>query len=278
LYSETATVVKRLWYDPVWSKVIATGITAAIGLLLTWLLREDVKTKWPLIGMAVSGVLFLFFLASYFWGNFDTQPRLVDVATPTAPQSTQQPTLAAIDRSKIDASGAKFTGDLGFPFAKAIHDSVIDMANITVTTNKEGITTVRPGNASRTFDRTGEFVNLSNMELAKSVHDLTLELRAFQKQFDKDFYEPNGKWPTDEKKVEAIGDQYSTLYETKFSERARSLAGELLYRVGPVESSSLSTQAQMGGIVVLHGKFAGPNPALSAAEFLEALSNRLASN
>ena len=35
-FPETASIASRLWRDPVWSKVIATGITAAIGALVVW--------------------------------------------------------------------------------------------------------------------------------------------------------------------------------------------------------------------------------------------------
>jgi hypothetical protein len=33
---QTASILNRLWRDPVWSKVIATGITAGIGALAVW--------------------------------------------------------------------------------------------------------------------------------------------------------------------------------------------------------------------------------------------------
>jgi hypothetical protein len=35
-FFKTASILNRLWRDPVWSKVIATGITAGIGALVVW--------------------------------------------------------------------------------------------------------------------------------------------------------------------------------------------------------------------------------------------------
>jgi len=35
-FPKTASILNRLWRDPVWSKVIATGITASIGAALVW--------------------------------------------------------------------------------------------------------------------------------------------------------------------------------------------------------------------------------------------------
>ena len=276
---EIAAVVKQLWHDPVWSKVIAAGIIAVIGLVFTWIFKEDIKIKWPQIGMIVSTVAFLFFAASYFWGDPYGNPDSPKVEAPAPAQTTRQPTLEATDRSKIDASGAKFTGDLGFPFARADSDSVIDMPNITVTTNKEtGITNVTPGNAPRMFPPpTGEFANFSSVELTKIVAAFTSELRTFQADFDKDFFEPNRKWPADEK-AKTVLPKYSALYEAQFSKKALSLATELISRIGSVQGASMSRQAQMGSTVVFHGKLVGPDPAVSAAEFLEALAHKLASN
>jgi hypothetical protein len=272
-------VIKELWHDPVWSKVIAAGIIGGIGLLFTWIFNDDIKTKWPQIGMIVSGAAFIFFVASYFWGDLNSKPDSPKVEAPGPAQTMRQPTLEATDRSKIDASGAKFTGDLGFPFARADSDSLIDMPNITVTTNKEtGITTVTPGNASRVFPPpTGEFSNLSSVELTKRVRIFASELRTFQAEFDKDFFEPNREWPADEKAKTVIR-KYSARYEARFSKEALSIAAESLNRIASVESSSMSGQAQMGSTVVFHGKLVGPNPAVSAAAFLEALSSKLASN
>ena len=50
---------ERLWKDPVWSKVIAWGITAAIGGLGTYLLGY-----WPVVGRAISAAWNFLFASS----------------------------------------------------------------------------------------------------------------------------------------------------------------------------------------------------------------------
>jgi hypothetical protein len=44
---QIAPVIKRLWHDPVWSKVIATGITALIGLV--WYFWADLNGNQALL-------------------------------------------------------------------------------------------------------------------------------------------------------------------------------------------------------------------------------------
>jgi hypothetical protein len=259
-----------------WAAAILFGSIAVVWGVTT---TESAWIRIPAVGIA--GLLAAICLTEALRFIKDRElPVKPDSPEARAPaQTTRQPTLEATDRSKIDASGAKFTGDLGFPFARADSDSVIDMANITVTTNKDtGVTTVTPGNTARVFPPpSGEFMNFSSAELATTVHDFTSKLRTFQDDFDQNFYEPNRKWPADEK-ANAVLSKYSALYEGQFSKEALSLAAELLSRIGSVQSASISHQAQMGSTVVLHGKLVGPDPAISAAEFLEALSDKLSSN
>jgi len=42
---KTASILNRLWRDPVWSKVIATGITALIGSALVWYFQVGLRTQ-----------------------------------------------------------------------------------------------------------------------------------------------------------------------------------------------------------------------------------------
>jgi hypothetical protein len=66
-------IIKSIWNDPVWSKVIATGIIALLGGTAgTWILNDQ-KTKWPIIGMIIFGIGFIG-CAAWYWYLNNTLP------------------------------------------------------------------------------------------------------------------------------------------------------------------------------------------------------------
>ena len=56
-------------------------------MLFTWLYNEDIKTKWPQIGMIISGAVFLFFLTSYVWGVLNKQADSHRIEAPSPGQT-----------------------------------------------------------------------------------------------------------------------------------------------------------------------------------------------
>lgn len=95
----------------------------------------------PIITM-LFGVLI--FIAGFLWYYIQTPQAKKTDAIQTS--SNPKLTLEAINRSKINASGAMIPGDLPFQFAKADSDSIIHMPGIRVTKKEDGSILVEPGN------------------------------------------------------------------------------------------------------------------------------------
>lgn len=101
------------------------------------------------------------------------------------------PTLIATNHSKIDASGAEFTGNLRSTFAMANDNSLIDIAGIKVTT-RGNVTAMTGGNNIRIFpEPTGQFAALSTAELSSELQGVISQLLDCQKQFNVEFFEPD---------------------------------------------------------------------------------------
>jgi hypothetical protein len=136
-----------------------------------------------------------------------------------APASTQPvrgPTLEATNKSKIDATGAEIPGDLPFQFGRVENNSLIDMPGIKVTKTDKGYT-VTPENVNRQFPApTGEFAGMLVPELRRRIEIAAGDLRQFQDEFNENFFEPNHKWPSEEKAKTQLG-KFSALYEEKFA-------------------------------------------------------------
>jgi hypothetical protein len=187
------------------------------------------------------------------------------------------PTLIATNHSKIDASGAEFTGNLRSTFAMANDNSLIDIAGIKVTT-RGNVTTMTGGNNIRIFpEPTGQFAALSTAELRSELQGVISQLLDCQKQFNVEFFEPDRKYPSEEH-ARTVYKQYSTLYDKKFSRISLSLSSEVLARIISIDASSMSFAAQTGSDVVYHDKLMGLYPFTDAAQFLDVLSRRLASD
>jgi hypothetical protein len=65
-FSTITHYIKLLWNDPVWSKVIATGIVSLIALIGVAIFGGNYKTKWPIVGMMIFGVGFVG-CAVWYW-------------------------------------------------------------------------------------------------------------------------------------------------------------------------------------------------------------------
>jgi hypothetical protein len=199
-----------------------------------------------------------------------------DIA-PASTQPVRAPTLEATNKSKIDATGAQIPGDLPFQFGRADNNSLIDMPGINVTRTDDGFT-VTSGNVNRQFPApTGEFASMLVPELRRRIQITVSDLRQFQEDFNRNFFEPNRKWPS-EAKAKTVLARYGALYDQKFSRITFSLASAALSKIGTIDGSEMSREARDGGNIVYHGKFVGPDPAERAAAFLELIENKLPQN
>jgi hypothetical protein len=198
---------------------------------------------------------------------------------------SRQPTLEATNRSVINATGAEFPSDMPFPFAKANNDSRIDMPGLKVVKHSDGSMTVQPGHAPRQFPPpTGEFSPLTSAQLRAKLLETAAELRTLHAEHRAGFdeilrkypsrdasgrppVELNGAWKKRSERYRPTNEHYARL--------SQSLASESIARIGPVDTSSMSNLARFGISAALNAKFAGAQPALEAAELLEALSRRL---
>ncbi|WP_315796031.1 hypothetical protein [Bradyrhizobium sp. SZCCHNRI3043] len=204
---------------------------------------------------------------------------------PEAPASSIQPpirprgpVLEATNDSKINAAGAVIPNDLPFQLGKADGGSVIDMPGVVVTRKDDGTIAINTGSGSgeRYFQPpTGEFADMSVGDLKARMRATVHDLNDFQANFEKDFYDPERKYPSKEKARE-VRNKYSAEYREKFSKLALSLAEAALFRIGRrVDGSELSRQANDGGRIILNERFVGPAPATEAAAFLASLESRL---
>ena len=188
----------------------------------------------------------------------------------TETTKTRPPTLEATDKGKIDATDGTIPGDLPFPFAKASRGGIVNMPGITVTT-ENGVTTVRPGHANLRFPApTGEFSELSNIQLKHRAEKMASELRVFHNGHKIDF--PS---PLDDDQLLEIMQKTARLFEDKYVDINLSLASEMMARIGVFEDSELPESARTGTALVLNKAYAGPQPAVDAAAFLEALAAKL---
>jgi hypothetical protein len=193
---------------------------------------------------------------------------------PALTQAARGPTLEATNKSKIDATGAEIPGDLPFQFGRAENNSLIDMPGIKVTKTDNGYV-VTSENVNRQFPApTAEFASMLVPELRRRIKITAGDLRQFQEEFDKNFFEPNRRWPSEEK-ARTLLTKYGTLYEEKFSGITFSLASAALSKIGTIDGSEMSPEARDGGNIIYHGKFVGPDPAKRAAAFLELLEKKL---
>lgn len=194
--------------------------------------------------------------------------------------------LEATNRSVIDATGGQFPSDMPFPFAKADNDSFINMPGVKVTKNSDGSMSVSSAPVTQQFPPpTGEYANLSKQELRAEIVKASSELRSFDAERTESFrllsskYSDNdfSKNPRPDKFAQESKDISGQLQPKtdRLAKLAQSLASECMARIGVLDGSTLSMSARSGAGGVLHAKFAGPHPALEAAEFLDELSRRL---
>ena len=267
-----------------WQLIFCVGAALAIlpTIFLVYEYRYVAGTKrlTPLIGMIVFGLGFLGCAAWYFWpkpgdkpmaDQRDTNMHAVSKAAPTE-TGQRGPTLEATRSSKIDAAGATLPGDLPFQFAKADDNSLIDMPGIIVTKDDKGIIHVTPpSNTMRVFPPpTGEFSNFSAIDLINKTTETAADLRKLQSDFDREFFEPDRKWP-DDKKARLIYDKYNNIFRDNLAKSSISIISEILSRIASVE---IPAEEAHGSTIILHGILVGPNPALAAAAFLEAISRK----
>ncbi|MGC1444013.1 MAG: hypothetical protein WA837_00995 [Xanthobacteraceae bacterium] len=86
-----------------------------------------------------------------------------------------------------------------------------------------------------------------------------------------DFWASRNKWKEGKQRI-------VTVFEAEFGADAKSIASELIWRVSharSLETITLSPDEQIGAQVILQNKFAGPKPANSAANFLNAFLGTL---
>lgn len=207
----------------------------------------------------------------------ETSEQSTQRGSDIAPASTQPvrgPTLEATNKSKIDATGAEIPGDLPFQFGHAQNNSLIDMPGIKVTKTDKGYT-VTSENVNRRFPApTGEFASMSVSELRHRIEITVGDLHQFQDEFNTNFFEPNYKFPPEEKANTLLA-KFGAMYEEKFAGSTFYLASAALSKIGTIDGSNMSLEARDGGNIVYHGKFVGPDPAKRAAAFLELLESKL---
>ena len=133
------SIVKRMWYDPVWSKVISTAITTGVGVLCTFVfLRLDwfqaplTVPRWipiiTLLFLVPANIWWLFRLASVFRRPRNATSEMVSqqlqVASETEqpreskrgfrPNKVQEAILLQLFNSRDDCSPEAIQGMLGF--------------------------------------------------------------------------------------------------------------------------------------------------------------------
>ncbi len=196
---------------------------------------------------------------------------------PLAEQTVRRPTLEATNNSRIDAAGATIPGDLPFAFAKADNNSVIEAPGITVTRKEDGTFLVQPSGQEVIKQFPGpdrELIWLSNPELVKKAKDMASDLRQLNKDFERESLDQDGR-PLDRERAIMVARKYGNIYDDKFAKEALAIASTIMSKTGSIEGISLSSSVGMGVSVVLSGKFAGYKPAAGAADFLDAISDKL---
>jgi hypothetical protein len=256
-----------------WAAAILFGSIAVVWGVST---MEPAWIRLPAVGIAglvaaISLTEALRFIKNH---EFPSQPAVVS----NAPVS-RGPTLEATNKSKIDATEAVIPGDLPFQFGRADNNSVIDMPGIVVTRQNDGTLLVTPPtHINRQFPpATGEFSGLSAQELAQRMRTTATDLRQLQQDYNAASSELIQRAAGDTNKLHEwwppMADKYTAIWDNKFAQPTLSIASEALARVGSVSSDSRAFV--LGAGTVLNGKFAGPNPAGEAADFLDELAAEL---
>jgi hypothetical protein len=248
----------------------ATGTWFVLALKHT---RSRGTSMLPVIGMAVTGILFVGFAVWYFVENYQPSKAPEVRQSETDPRSGR-PILESTDRAKIDAAGAEIPQEFPGQLAHASDDSQINMPGLKITRKEDGSFSIKGGNWELP-PPSGEYLWLSAPELKTRMVATIADLLKFQDQFSKDFQAALRITPRDYPKVEAVRNKYLEIYRDKFSTVALSLTSAAINKTGALDVSGMSIQVQHGQSTLRFNHFVSFTPGIDVAAFLQVLSDRL---
>lgn len=179
------------------------------------------------------------------------------------------PTLEATNNSTISARGATIPGDLPFQVGRADNNSLIELSGSNFSKNPDGSITFTPGRSPEfQFPApTGEFAELSVLELHKKLASATSDLKGIQKLLDQDY----GIAKTEADFQDVFEKHRPTL--EKYADLSFSLASAAMAKIGKI--SAVPGDVGHGGMLVYHRKLIGPKSAQEASSFLDFLATKL---
>lgn len=139
---------------------------------------------------------------------------------------------------------------------------------------------IQPGEATHFPPPDGKFRQLTNAEIRSRLNELTRAMRAFEidyrKQIDAVYDSTSRTFEERMRRSDELHASEKEQFVARFSGEAVSLASEILYRVGSVQSPRQPEKdISLGAIVVLHRTLAGPSPIAAAADFLDYMVQQL---
>jgi hypothetical protein len=279
------------WAVPAMPKILAyAGVAGGIAVMLAEFLDPTMKPPFGVVILFLIGVLCIGG-ATHLYVQFlenpkpnekaatdaaAPKPELKTSAVPAPVQNAGRPWLEATRDSEINANGALIAGE--FPnigqFARLDGGSKLNM---------QGVMIIGQNAPTQFPPPTGEFSSLTNTEIHEQARELVSNLLGFQKEYDGQKVDSgwgaNKTMEERQKKMDQNKDLYARSAEKynkgKLPTLARSLASEMLGRSGAIDVASAPQNAQMGSFVVLQGRYAGGDPAGSAAAFIEFLAQRV---
>jgi hypothetical protein len=258
---------------------IATLSFGSLGIVWSATSQDPLSTQ-----LLVSAIVGAVAAAGLTWGLWELRSKEANTqktenAAPgpqAQPANPPRPWLEATRDSEINAKGAVIAGE--FPnigqFAKLDDRSKLDMSGVMIIGQ----------NAPTQFPLpTGALSSLSNSQVREEAKKIVKGLLSFEKEFDDQLVDTT--WKTsktmDERQVKmeqnkALFGKYAEKYgQGTLPSAALSIVSEMLSRTGPVDVVGAPQKAQMGSQVIMQKRFAGSEPAASAASFIEYLAQKL---
>ena len=234
----------------------------------------------PLLGMIVCGLGFVSFAAWYLW---PTNPKIVKNETHAefpVPQFNR-PAFEISDNAKVSVDDTKIVNNPA-GVAKVSGSGQLVIHGSLLSGPTSNIQFPPPSN---------RLINLTNEDLRILTLSISMRLRQFQEEINQNLTGTIRPKSLDEAKIyqETITkrfDFYSNKFKEDFLSSCSDVASEIIRRIGRIELPTVSDTSdlsehkrqmrlQTGAEVLAYRTYAGYQPAISVADFLEFLLSGL---
>lgn len=206
------------------------------------------------------------------------------------------PPTSSTEKNKLTEEGKKIRESVGID----MKDSSVDLRGNLISGFHTGIRSrnsqlsgqdnvIEKGDQPKSFPLpTGEFRNLSNVELLNRVKIFASDMRTSESKYDGEVSrlltrnwapsspeESKRNFEDTNTKIEELRKEKEDEFRKSFRSVGVSLASEVIFRLGRIEIPPDAWSARSGGDVLVHGMLVGPHPMSAAADFLEYIALKL---